>query len=258
VSSFALDKYEVTVGRFREFVNAYVGNGVDGAAASVPGEGAGANPHIPIAGEASDNGTGWQSAWNGFLPADQAAFKDSSHLKCYSGFETWTDAVGANENLAINCVDWYQAFAFCIWDGGRLPTESEWEYAAAAGADNRLFPWGSDDPDCTYANGKYGRSYCSGSSGAVLAVGSRPEGNGAWGHADLAGNVHEWTLDWYGGYPATAVTDYADISGDTFRVVRGGGFAEETDFLRAAHRDGSYLPSSRAAGHGLRCARAVP
>jgi formylglycine-generating enzyme len=258
VSGFALDKYEVTVSRFREFVNAYVGNGADGAAASVPAEGAGANPNVPIAGEASDNGTGWQSAWNAYLPADQLAFTDSSHLKCYTGFETWTDAAGPNENRPINCVSWYEALAFCIWDGGRLPTEAEWEYAAAGGADNRLYPWGAADPDCTYANAKYDRTFCAGGSGAVLSVGSSPNGKGRWGHADLAGNVREWALDWFGTYPAAAVTDYADISDNGFRAVRGGGVADGPELLRAADREGNYLPDSRTAAHGLRCARAVP
>jgi formylglycine-generating enzyme len=257
VSSFALDKYEVTVGRFRAFVDAYVGNGADGAAATVPAEGAGANPNVPIAGEASDNGTGWQSAWNAFLPADQAAFKDTTHLKCYSGFETWTDAAGANENHAINCVSWYEAFAFCIWDGGRLPTESEWEYAAAGGTDNRMYPWGSYDPDCSYANAKYARTYCSGGAGSVFAVGSSPKGNGKWGQADLAGNVHEWTLDWHGAYPATAVSDYANIADNTFRVIRGGCITDDNPALRVAYREVSFLPGSHAAAHGLRCARAV-
>jgi len=60
VSSFALDKYEVTVGRFRKFVNAYVSN-----TASAPAVGAGVNPAIP--------GTGWQSGWNTSLPSTQSA-----------------------------------------------------------------------------------------------------------------------------------------------------------------------------------------
>jgi sulfatase modifying factor 1 len=238
VSSFALDEYAVTVGRFRKFVEAYVSN-----TASAPAAGAGANPNVP--------GAGWQSEWNTNLPASQAAFKDLAHLNSCGGapyYQTWTDNVGANENKPINCVSWYEAFAFCIWDGGRLPTESEWEYAAAGGEENRLYPWGSATPDCTYVN------YCSGGNVPVANVGSTPNGNGRWGHADLAGNGMEWTLDWYDIYPNSPVTNYAAISNghaiaSSFaRSVRAGDF-------RAAFRDG-YTPDSRYAV-SMRCARAT-
>jgi hypothetical protein len=60
---------------------------------------------------------------------------------------TWTDTVGPNENLPMNCVPWYKAFAFCVWDGGRLPTEAEWNYAATGGNEQRKYPWGSTAPD---------------------------------------------------------------------------------------------------------------
>ena len=60
---------------------------------------------------------------------------DTNHLKCYPGYQTWLDTPGTptEEDYPINCIDWYEAFAFCIWDGGYLPTEAEWGYAAAGG-----------------------------------------------------------------------------------------------------------------------------
>jgi formylglycine-generating enzyme len=245
VSTFALDKYEVTVGRFRKFVNAYVSN-----TATVPASGAGANPSLA--------GSGWQSVWNTSLPATQAAL--TTKVKCDATYQTWTDAAGANENKAINCVSWYEAFAFCIWDGGRLATESEWEYAAAGGggADgDRRYPWGQTPPNCTYAN-FFGAGPCSsGGSGSVTAVGSTPIGNGKWGHSDLAGNVWEWALDWYGTYPTVASTNYANISSGPYRVVRGGSFlfdGFDGVGLRAAYRyNGS--PDKLIEGIGLRCSR---
>jgi formylglycine-generating enzyme required for sulfatase activity len=239
LSSFALDKYEITVGRFRNFVEAYVGNGVDGGAATVPLAGDGANPNIA--------GSGWQTAWNTYLPADQAAFKDTSHLNKYiAGYGTWTDTAGANENKAINSVSWYEVLAFCIWDGGRIATESEWEYAAAGGSENRLYPWGSGASNCTDEN----RPGC---FGAVAAVGS---GSGRWGHADLAGNVWEWTMDWYGPYPTTATNNYAGASSGAYRVIRGGCFADSAEYHRAAFRNGfTDGPAAHNNVVGARCAR---
>ena len=244
VSSFALDKYEVTVGRFRKFVNAYVSN-----TASAPAVGAGVNPAIP--------GTGWQSGWNTSLPSTQSALRN--FVKCDATYQTWTDAAGANENTAINCVDWYEALAFCIWDGGRLPTESEWEYAAAGGADNRLYPWGSATPDCTYANFYTGTVYCGpGDTKAVAPVGSYAAGNGKWGHADLAGNVWELTFDWHTAYSGSTSNNYADIIAGSYRVVRGGSSGPYVGAaaLRAAYRNW-YLPDGRVSDIGVRCARAV-
>ena len=111
VSDFRLDKYEVTVGRFRKFVAAYSRNMI--------AAGAGANPN-----NASD--TGWSTAWNTSLDASSGSL--ATALKCDPIYQTWTDAPGsaAAESLPINCADWFQAEAFCIWDGGRLPTEAEW------------------------------------------------------------------------------------------------------------------------------------
>jgi formylglycine-generating enzyme required for sulfatase activity len=251
VSKFALDKYEVTVGRFREFVSAYVDSTM-----SAPAVASGAIPNIAE--------SGWNSNWNAILPATQSAFKDASHLKCDSTTwqnDTWTDEVGSNENLAINCVNWYEAFAFCIWDGGRLPTEAEWEYVAAGGAENRLFPWGSAAADCDHLNFNTGTvGYCAG--GKVTPVGSYSGGNGFWGHSDLAGNVWEWTLDWfdaawYSGAGAVC-NDCAACSSGSRRVIRGGSYYDTPSVVRVAARY-SNSPADRISGGGanvgIRCAR---
>jgi formylglycine-generating enzyme required for sulfatase activity len=236
VATYYLDKYKVTVGRFRQFVNAYTG--------AAPAKDAGANPNIA--------GSGWQTSWNSNLPASAADFKDKSHLNCYSTQQTWTDSPGANEAAEISCVDWYDAFAFCVWDGGRLPTEAEWEYASAGGSDNRLYPWGSADPDSTLANisGDY-----------TLAVGSAPLGAGKFGHMDLAGGVWEWNLDWYQNdwytQSGALLSNPANLTTATARVYRGGDSVGNTPALRSAFRF-SGTPSFLYYNIGFRCARSSP
>jgi len=234
VSSFALDTYEVTVGRFRKFVTAYTG--------TPPVAGAGAHPLI--------TGTGWQSAWNTNLATSQSAL--ITNLKCYAPYHTWKDtADGTSENRAINCVSWYEAFAFCIWDGGRLPTEAEWEYASAGGSDNRLYPWGSTTPNNTLAN-------IAGGIGSVNLVGQYSAGIGKYGQHDLAGNVWEWAFDAWDGtanYTSAASNNYANTVSASGRARRGGSWL--TDFparVRASFRS-ENAPSSRNDDFGFRCAR---
>ena len=98
VSSFRLDKYEVTVGRFRVFVNARMGT-----RSNPPMQSAGA--HMNIA------GSGWDASWNESLEADKAALMAS--IKCDSTYQTWTDGPEANEDRPMNCVTWYDGTRTC-------------------------------------------------------------------------------------------------------------------------------------------------
>lgn len=226
VSAFSLDRFEVTVGRFRRFVEAYPAN--------KPASGAGAHPNI--------FGSGWSFGWSANLPADRAALVSS--LKCYPPAQTWTDDAGPNEQLPINCVSWYVAFAFCAWDGGRLPTEAEWNFAAAGGSEQRLYAWGSDlDSYHAVYNGD-----------PIARAGSRSsQGDGRYGHADLTGNVWEWTLDFKGSYPNPCI-DCANLTASGERVFRGGGWYNTAAWQPTSFRY-SYPPTYARAEIGVRCVR---
>lgn len=239
VSPFMLDRFEVTVGRFRKFVEAG-----GGTWAHPPAVGAGARFLNGAAGQG-----GWDESWNTSLTTDTSAL--GAAVKCDANFQTWTDARGANEELPINCVTWYEAFAFCAWDGGFLPTEAEWNFAAAGGDEQRAYPWSSPAVattiDCTYA--KY--NVC---GGPLEPVGdTSPNGNGRWGHADLVGSLWEWTIDEYRNPYTNPCNDCAELASPSMRVTRGGSFRSDVLNLRASAR--FYVPAANRFDYGMRCAR---
>jgi len=235
VSSFVLDRFEVTVGRFRRFVDQYGGQ--------KPDAGDGRNLHDPL-------DPGWNSAWP--LPANATALRQA--LGACAGGGTWTDTPGVKEHLPVTCVDWFTAFAFCIWEGGRLPTEAEWNFAAAGGGDTegqRVYPWSVPPSSQTF-----GPSYAN--NVQFADVGSRsPTGDGRWGQSDLAGNAAEWVLDWYvTPYASTTCTNCAQTTEGKIenRVVRGGTLAGTATQLTASARD-RLVPSEPIGYSGFRCAR---
>ncbi|MDX2053726.1 MAG: SUMF1/EgtB/PvdO family nonheme iron enzyme [Polyangiaceae bacterium] len=244
VSDFRLDTYEVTVGRFRKFVAVFTQDMISA--------GAGKNPN-------NGSDPGWDPNWNTQMSANAIALEAA--LKC-SG-TTWTDAPGANENLPADCMNWYEANAFCIWDGGRLPTQTEWNYAAAAGTEQRQYPWsnpaGSTAIDCSYANymgAANGTAYCvSPEAGAPNRVGSEsPKGDGKWGQADLAGNIDEWNLDWLGTYK-NPCTNCANFTPGIGRILSGSAFNHPASALLTSYQGGNHSPEGRSANFGVRCAR---
>jgi formylglycine-generating enzyme len=253
VSTFRFDKYEVTVGRFRAFVAAN-----QGTQANPPAVGAGTHPNI--------SGSGWEASWNTNLAADTAAL--IAGVKCTPDFQTWTDEPGPNENRPMNCVNWYQAMAFCAWDGGYLPTEAEWNYAATGGDQQRAFPWSSPVAGSLAIAGSYASYYdgadCigDGMSGCALSdlarVGTKPMGDGRWGQSDLAGNVSEWTLDWFASY-ASPCTNCANLNPASYRVYRGGDYQlRASPYLRTGDRSfQTAQPTSRFRTLGVRCGRAL-
>jgi len=251
LSTFVLDNYLVTVGRFRQFVTAGMGTQADPPS---PGTGA----HTKIA------SSGWEVSWNTSLPLDTAALV--ADAKCDQLKQAWTDAPGGNETLPMNCVNWYDAMAFCIWDGGYLPTEAELNYAAVGGSEQRAFPWSmpasSLTIDCSYAN--YSPSptsvYCTENAAMTSPIldpvgHDSPNGDGRWGQSDLAGQGFEWTLDYYSATYITPCTDCANLTVAAHRADRGGGYEDPQNHLRGGDRvsDDPLLPNPDVV---FRCARA--
>jgi formylglycine-generating enzyme required for sulfatase activity len=254
VTSFRLDKYLVTVGRFRQFVRAW-------NEGYMPAAGSGKHTHLnegqgltDSATELPDGGmvtyeTGWDATdWNKTTDIDPT----NANLACGLSIDTWTNTAGSEESLPINCVNWYEAYAFCIWDGGFLPSEAEWGYAAAGGNLQREYPWGSSAPGTANQYAIYGRNYVANPTG-IAPVGTAALGAGLWGQLDIVGNIAEWTLDWYATY-VNPSTDGAYLTPLSERVLRGGNFSLPASYLLPPLRL-TASPSYRNYGLGFRCAR---
>ena len=250
VSGFRLDKYLVTVARFRQFVSAWnVGSGW------TPPPASGKHTHLNGGSGLTATGGGYEPGW--VTSNNSNIAPTTSNLACDATYATWTSSAGSQENLPINCVNWYEAYSFCIWDGGFLPSEAEWEYAAAGGSHQRQYPWGAATPGTTNTYAVYGCYYPSGSGSCttvenIAPVGVAALGAGLWGQLDLAGGMDEWNMDWYA--PYAPCSDCANLTPSANgRVIRGGDSADTTTRLLPPTRNS--FTADRHSGIGMRCAR---
>jgi formylglycine-generating enzyme required for sulfatase activity len=266
VSAFRLDKYPVTVGRFRAFIHA---TNPDSGIGWAPVAGSGKHSYLDAgalnacpANTGPDGGH--EQGWLASYPFDPTAAAVMT-----GPVPTYTAEPGADENLPMNEVSWYLAYAFCIWDGGFLPTLTELEYAAAGGDQQRAYPWGSTPP-ATAPNqyAIYGCHYPDASAlipdadtceslTRIAPVGTAKLGLGRWNQLDLTGNVTAWALDKYeGAYVDSEWQNCVYLGGDAgLQYFLGTAWAFQIP-VPAARGIGGRPPGEPDPDIGFRCARA--
>jgi len=202
---------------------------------------------------------GTTNDWATITDKDRKAFDPLCNIR---------DPVGKATH-PINCVDWDMAEKYCREQGERLPTESEWEFAAR-GPDGRKYPWGDEDPAAAHLNACGKECVAWGAKNGVdekamydvddgfantAPVGSFPKGASRYGVKDVVGNVWEWVADYYGEYPKDEQKNPKGPESGDERVIRGGAWnASFASWVRPTFRY-KDAPGKRSYGIGFRCAK---
>jgi formylglycine-generating enzyme required for sulfatase activity len=220
LSEYTIGKYPVTVGEYREFMDA------------------GGYLHRQYW---TDEGWEWR---------EKEGIKEPKN---------WHEPIWTGDDrLPVAGVSWHEASAYCQWLSElrghpvRLPTAAEWE-KAARGTDGRIWPWGNE---ARPARGNVGE----GPFSHTTPVGQlSPSSDSPYGCADMAGNVHEWCADWYDeSYYQHAPTENPLGPEDgTSRELRGGSWQDYLPSCRTSMRFNSQ-PSSRWDTYGFRVVVEIP
>jgi len=223
LDAFWLDRTEVSVAQFRDFVNA--------------------TRHETTAEQVGKSYVAIGNDW------EQVSGADWAHPE-------GPGSQAANDHPVVH-VSWNDAVAYCEWAGSRLLTEAEWEYAAR-GPEGLSYPWGNTfdgtrlnfcDKNCAFDWADQG---VDDGYEFTAPVGSYPNGASWAGALDLAGNVWEWVADWYGDYSSERqVNPTGPASGDS-RVLRGGSWFHNEGITRGAYRNW-HTPPGAYNYLGFRC-----
>jgi formylglycine-generating enzyme required for sulfatase activity/Tol biopolymer transport system component len=168
----------------------------------------------------------------------------------------WTHPYGATSNIEglddhpVVQISWPDAAAYCEWVGRRLPTEAEWE-KAARGIDLRLYPWGENEPTDVEAN-------FADQNDGTSPVGNYPAGASPYRVLDMAGNVWEWTADWYqeNYYEESPSNNPPGPEMGNEKVLRGGGWRDSAWNIRTTIRRSDW-PEIAVDSFGFRCAQSI-
>jgi iron(II)-dependent oxidoreductase len=221
VEPFALARAPVTQGEFAAFVD----------------DGGYQRPELW-----STAGAGWLAETGVEHPLYWARGEDGGWQRRH--FDQW---VVLEEHKPVSYVSWHEAHAYCNWAGRRLPTEAEWEFAAAGQtttpgatpAQKRRYPWGDHHPAAEEANLDW-------QAMDAVDVGAHAPGDSPFGPRQLIGNVWEWTASVFQPYPNFEPDAYRANSEQFFghrMVLRGGSWATRARYIRNTLRN--YFPPGR-------------